>query len=147
MSKPASVIRSKAMSAIAVGIKLSTMGSVLVATQASCVGTHAARSYRWDKPSRPKIIEIGHSPVLDLLPNHVCTGFQIFCRTVRGRDLLWTWNPMLVTHTVITSVTTTLFPFQIAMLVASMRTRFLEIATIWNRRWRHTCEEQSIAKQ
>ena len=39
---------------------------------------------------------------------------------------------MLIPKTVIDSVTTTLFLFQIAMLAASMSTRFLKIAALWN---------------
>ena len=40
----------------------------------------------------------------------------------RGKGSLLMWNAMLITHTVIDSIITTLFLFQIAMLAVSMST-------------------------
>jgi hypothetical protein len=70
------MIRSKTMSEIIVGMKLSTLDSVLTGSQTDCPGT----------------------------------------RIERSRAALWTWNAALIPHTVIASVTITLFLFQIAMM-------------------------------
>ena len=60
------MIRSKAMSEIIVGMKLSTLDSVLIGSQTFCPGTRIERSYESDKPSASIIFEIGHSPVRHL---------------------------------------------------------------------------------
>jgi hypothetical protein len=120
------MIRSKAMSEIIVGMKLSTLDSVLIGSQTFCPGTRIERSYESDKPSASIIFEIGHSPVRHLFTKTIVVRVPWDSSSskgkVKGKGLLWMWNAALIPHTVIASVTTTLFLFQIAMLAISMST-------------------------
>jgi hypothetical protein len=65
------MIRTKVMSAIIMGMKVSVLGRGLKGTQADCVESHTKRIYRWDKSSRFKMIQFVHSPLRHLIPNQV----------------------------------------------------------------------------
>jgi hypothetical protein len=87
LSKPTSIIRSNTVWESIVGMKLSKPDSNLTGSQNCCVGSHAKRSYGWNKSSGSKIIKIGYSLVRHLLPNHLCMGFQVFCRRGEAKGL------------------------------------------------------------
>ena len=65
------MITIKTRSAKIVGIRVNTLFPVVTDKQLFTSGFHVERSYECVKPRDPKIFKIGHSPALQLLPNHV----------------------------------------------------------------------------
>ena len=122
MNKPTSMIRSKTRLEIIVGIKLITLDLVLTGSHVRCAGSETARSYGSDEPSESKVQNNWSSTrAAPVHRTEIEQNSRTFTARVKRGSLLM-WNAALIIHTVIVSVVTTLFLFQIAMLAVSMST-------------------------
>ena len=87
MTKPASMVRTKTMSAIVAAMTSSALKLLLGGSQLSCIGSHAEWIYGRDKSNGSEIIKTGHLPARYLSPITLIRDSRSFTGA-RGKNLL-----------------------------------------------------------